>query len=237
MAFDRVYLGEEFCVTITRYLLPSFCQAVDRKSVEKLIHIVDDDEAIRSSLDMLFSSVDLEVTTHVDGKAFMDYVENHDADSIGCVLLDVRMPGLSGVEVHKQLRDRGFSNPVIFITGHGDIPMAVQAMHEGAFDFIQKPFRDQDLLDRVTAAMNEVESLSMTKAKLSEYRSRYQSLTPRETEVMAMIVAGHANKVVAADLNLSQRTVEIHRSRVMEKMKARSLAELVRLAVQLESAK
>lgn len=203
--------------------------------MEKQIHIVDDDEAIRSSLNMLFSSIDLEVTTHIDGKAFMGYLEKNNMEHIGCIVLDIRMPGLSGVEVHKQLRDRGFSNPVIFITGHGDVPMAVQAMHEGAFDFIEKPFRDQDLLDRVSAAIAEVESQTQTRATVNEYQTRYESLTPREKEIMSMIVAGHANKVVAADLNLSQRTVEIHRSRVMEKMKARSLAELVRVAVRLEA--
>jgi len=204
--------------------------------MEKQIHVVDDDEAIRSSLSMLFQSVELNVTTHVDGKAFLEYTENNSMDSTGCIVLDIRMPGMSGVEVHKQLHDRGFSYPVIFITGHGDIPMAVQAMHDGAFDFIQKPFRDQDLLDRVIAAVDKVGTLTESEATLQEYKSRYDSLTEREKEVMAMIVTGSANKVVAADLNLSQRTVEIHRSRVMEKMQSRSLAELVRIAVQLESA-
>jgi len=204
--------------------------------MEKQIHIVDDDEAIRSSLSMLFQSVELNVTTHVDGKAFLEYTENNSMDSTGCIVLDIRMPGMSGVEVHKQLHDRGISYPVIFITGHGDIPMAVRAMHEGAFDFIQKPFRDQDLLDRVIAAVDKVGTLAESEATLKDYKARYDSLTEREKEVMAMIVTGNANKVVAADLNLSQRTVEIHRSRVMEKMQSRSLAELVRIAVQLESA-
>jgi len=200
------------------------------------IHIVDDDSAIRASLTMLFKSVGLEVITHEDGNAFLEHCEGNDMSQVGCIVLDIRMPGLSGIEVQQQLKQKGIDSPLIFITGHGDIQMAVQAMHDGAFDFIQKPFRDQDLLDRVNAATSKADSEAEDASELVDYKARFETLTAREREVMGMIVEGKANKVVAADLNLSQRTVEIHRSRVMEKMEVRSLAELVRIAVSIERA-
>jgi two-component system response regulator FixJ len=149
-------------------------------------------------------------------------------------VLDIRMPGTSGLEVQKILQERGNTLPIIFITGHGDVPMAVEAMQIGAFDFVQKPFRDQELVDRVTKALSENLDNQEDAGHKRDVLECYNQLTPREKEVMHCVVAGQANKVIAMDLGVSQRTVEIHRARVMEKMKARSLADLVRMALLLD---
>ena len=196
------------------------------------IFIVDDDEAIRDSLDVLLKTVDLNTTTFSSGDEFL---EAYDPGWEGCILLDIRMPGTSGMEVQKRLAESGCSIPIIFITGHGDIPMAVEAMHIGAFDFIQKPFRDQDLLDRIDQALTTSDEQEQQSARKKTVQNQFQTLTPREQEVMQFVVHGSANKVIAMDLGVSQRTVEIHRARVMEKMQARSLAELVRMALLIES--
>jgi len=150
-------------------------------------------------------------------------------------VLDVRMPGMSGIELQQQLNLRGATIPVIFITGHGDIPMAVEAMQHGAFDFLQKPFRDQDLIDRIQRAL---ERDARNRAALTQHariRQRFESLTPREREVLMLMTRGKPNKVMAAELGVSQRTVEIHRARVMEKSGADSLAQLVRMVMDLEA--
>jgi len=196
------------------------------------IFVVDDDEAIRDSLAVLLKTVDLNATTFSSGDEFL---EAYDPGWEGCILLDIRMPGTSGMEVQKRLAESGCSIPVIFITGHGDIPMAVEAMHGGAFDFIQKPFRDQDLLDRIDQALTTSNEQEQQSARKKTVQNQLQTLTPREQEVMQLVVHGSANKVIAMDLGVSQRTVEIHRARVMEKMQARSLAELVRMALLIES--
>lgn len=194
------------------------------------VHIVDDDDAVRKSLQMLFKTVGIEAVAYESGDNFLDRFD----DSVyGCILLDIRMPGMSGLEVQKQLSERGSSLPIIFITGHGDVPMAVEAMQLGAFDFVQKPFRDQDLMDRVSQALSQSEEQREETEQKQEVSQRYDSLTPREKEVMACVVKGQANKVIAMDRNVSQRTVEIHRARVMEKMQARSLADLVRMSIQI----
>ncbi len=198
---------------------------------EGKVHIVDDDDAVRKSLQLLFKTVDIEATAYESGDMFL---EQFDDAVEGCVLLDIRMPGMSGLEVQKQLQDRGNSMPIIFITGHGDVPMAVEAMQSGAFDFIQKPFRDQDLMDRVSQALSQSEEQREASEQKEEVGQRYESLTPREKEVMGCVVKGQANKVIAMDRDVSQRTVEIHRARVMEKMQARSLADLVRMSIQIE---
>jgi FixJ family two-component response regulator len=148
-------------------------------------------------------------------------------------VLDVRMPGMSGLELQEELNRRGAIVPVIFISGHGDIPMAVDAIQHGAFDFLQKPFRDQDLIDRVQRALAIDHANRETLAQRDTVRQRYESLTPREQEVIALVTQGKANKVMAGDLGVSQRTVEIHRARVMEKMGAQSLAQLVRMVIDL----
>jgi len=181
---------------------------------------------------VLLKTVDLNATTFSSGDEF---IEAYDPGWEGCILLDIRMPGTSGMEVQKRLAESGCSIPIIFITGHGDIPMAVEAMHGGAFDFIQKPFRDQDLLDRIDQALTTSNEQEQQAARKKTVQNQLQTLTPREQEVMQLVVHGSANKVIAMDLGVSQRTVEIHRARVMEKMQARSLAELVRMALLIES--
>ena len=201
------------------------------KSYVPIVYIVDDDEAVRSSLRFLIHSVGLQAQVFVSAK---DFLITHDPRQPGCLLLDVRMPGMSGLDLQQELNRRGATIPVVFITGHGDVPMAVEAMQQGAFDFLQKPFRDQDLLDRVQRAMaRDLESRGRLAAR-AEILARLATLTPRETEVMRLVTTGKANKVVGADLGVSQRTVEIHRAHVMEKMRAGSLAELVRMVLDSE---
>ncbi len=195
------------------------------------VFIVDDDSAVRDSLCLLLKSVDIAAQAFASGDEFLGA---YDPDWKGCVLLDIRMPRISGMEVQKRLIEKNCTLPIIFITGHGDIPMAVEAMHLGAHDFVQKPFHDEELLDRIQQALisqrQQQDELSLKKS----VKDHYEQLTPREKEVMSDVVRGHANKVIAIDLGLSQRTVEIHRARVMEKMHARSLAELVRLSLLIE---
>ncbi len=196
------------------------------------VFVVDDDEAIRDSLNMVLDTVSLNAVTFSSGDEFL---EAYDAGWEGCILLDIRMPGTSGMELQKRLVENGCRLPIIFITGHGDIPMAVEAMHVGAFDFIQKPFRDQDLLDRIGQALSAREEQEQQFVKKKTIEKQLKTLTPREHEVMKLVVDGAANKVIAMDLGVSQRTVEIHRARAMKKMRARSLAELVRMALLVES--
>jgi two-component system response regulator FixJ len=162
-----------------------------------------------------------------------EFLANFKADSPGCLVLDIRMPDMSGLELQQYLNRMGSMLPVIFITGHGDVPMAVQAMKEGAFEFIQKPFRDQDLLDRINHALKQDAENRSIVARRAEVLQRLNSLTPRERQVMDLVVDGAANKVIAIDLELSERTVEIHRAKVMEKMGARSVAHLVKLHLTL----
>ena len=198
------------------------------KSPAASVFIVDDDEAVRSSLRLLIRSVGLQAQAFASAREFLDA---YDARHPGCLVLDVRMPGMSGLELQQELNQRGATIPVVFITGHGDVPMAVEAMQQGAFDFLQKPFRDQDLLDRVQRAMTRDAELRASMAARSEIMARLASLTPREMEVLRLVTRGKANKVVGAELGVSQRTVEIHRAHVMEKMRAGSLAELVRMVL------
>jgi FixJ family two-component response regulator len=197
-----------------------------------IVYIVDDDEAVRDSLCFLLKSVGIVGHGFSSGNEFLNA---YDADWQGCILLDIRMPGISGMEVQRQLSERSCPLPIIFITGHGDIPMAVEAMHLGAYDFIQKPFHDQDLLDRIQQALSTYRESQDELTLKKDVQERYEKLTPREREVMEAVVLGHANKVIAMDLELSQRTVEIHRARVMEKMQARSLASLVKYSLLLSS--
>lgn len=195
------------------------------------IFVVDDDDAVRNSLRLLIKSVGLPVLTFSSAPEFL---AAYLPEQAGCVLLDIRMPGMGGMELQQLLNMRGAVIPVIFITGHGDIPMAVEAMQNGAFDFLQKPFRDQDLIDRVKKATERDAATRLQLRQLELIRDRMDSLTPREREVQGLMIQGKQNKVMAADLGLSQRTVEIHRARVMEKMEAQSLAQLVRMLLELE---
>jgi FixJ family two-component response regulator len=194
--------------------------------------VVDDDEAVRSSLRMLFRSIGLPVQVYASAQ---DFLPQYSLDQPGCLVVDVRMPGLSGLELQHELNLRGATIPVVFITGHGDIAMAVEAMQHGAFDFLAKPFRDQDLIDRVQRAMQQDAAHRLEFGNCARIRERLESLTPREREVLALVTSGKANKVMAAELGVSQRTIEIHRARVMEKMQANSLAQLVRMSLEVSA--
>jgi FixJ family two-component response regulator len=197
---------------------------------EAIVHIVDDDAAVRDSLTLLLRTVGLASRAYASGDEFLGaYAPRR----VECLVTDVRMPGLSGLELQHELAERHFDIPIIFITGHGDIPMAVKGMKSGAIDFIQKPFRDQDLLDRIHQALQIAQNSQDARRETATIQKRVSTLTPREREVMDKVVSGCANKVIAMDLGVSQRTVELHRARVMQKMGARSLAELVRLAQKL----
>jgi FixJ family two-component response regulator len=196
-----------------------------------MVYIVDDDDAIRDSLGLLMRSVGLASRGF---ESALDFLRGYDPDAHGCVVADIRMPGLSGLELQEELNERQARTPLIFITGHGDVPMAVKAMQAGAVDFIQKPFRDQDLLDCIHRALQQDLSARHSELEKQSVLDKMAALTPREAEVMEKVVAGCANKVIALDLGVSQRTVELHRARVMKKMQVRSLAELVRLVSQAD---
>ena len=196
------------------------------------IFVVDDDEGVRNSLRFLLKSVGL--ATHTLASA-SEFLEVYSPKQPGCLVLDVRMPGMSGLELQQQLNLRGAVIPVIFITGHGDIPMAVEAMQHGACDFLQKPFRDQDLIDRIQRALERDARNRAALAQHDHIQERFNSLTPREQDVLRLMTRGMPNKVMAAELGVSQRTVEIHRARVMEKSGAASLAQLVRMVMDMEA--
>jgi two-component system, LuxR family, response regulator FixJ len=195
------------------------------------VFVVDDDDAVRDSLKLLLKSIGLPVVAYPSAPEFLDAYR---PEQPGCLILDIRMPGMSGLELQQQLNLRGAVIPVVFISGHGDIPMAVEAMQHGAFDFLQKPFRDQDLIDRVQKAMERDAASRDQLRQLGRIQQRLDCLTAREREVLGLMVLGKQNKVMAGALGVSQRTVEIHRARVMEKMQARSLAQLVRMMLELE---
>ena len=190
------------------------------------VYIVDDDQAIRHAMELLMRSVGLDYEIFHSGD---DFLSNHTNDRARCLVLDIRMPGLGGLELQEQLNNTGSTLPVIFITGHGDVPMAVEAMQKGAVDFIQKPFRDQELLDRIGEALKTDQERRSAREEKAEVQSRVEKLTNRERQVLDLVVTGKPNKVIAYELGVSQRTVEIHRARVMEKMQAKSLADLVRM--------
>ena len=197
---------------------------------QPIVFVVDDDDAVRNSLRLLLKSASLSTTAFASAQEFL---AGWIADQPGCLVLDVRMPGMSGLELQEELNRRGAIIPVIFISGHADVPMAVEAIQHGAFDFLQKPFSDQDLIDRIQRALAADAGNRQALSQLDELRKRYASLTPREQEVLVLVTDGRANKVMAGDLGLSQRTIEIHRARVMEKMGARSVAQLVRMTLDL----
>lgn len=193
---------------------------------KQTVFIVDDDLAIRHAMSLLLRSVGLESETFATAD---DFLERCDGYSAACLVLDIRMPGLSGLELQQRLLELGVSIPIIFITGHADVPMAVEAMQNGAVAFIQKPFTDDELLESISEAMISGDHERRKQETRSRIDARRQTLTPREREVMDLVVTGKANKVIAFELGVSQRTVEVHRARVMEKMQARSLADLVRM--------
>jgi FixJ family two-component response regulator len=194
------------------------------KNGNPLVYLVDDDEAVRDALGMLFRSIGLQ---HEAYSSALDFLQHYDGKRHSCLVADIRMPGLSGLELQQRLNEQRAEIPIIFITGHGDVPMAVTAMKSGAADFVQKPFRDQDLIDRIHKALDRDLERRKGRAEEDAIRARIALLTPRENEVMQRVVRGQANKVIAMDLGVSQRTVELHRARVMRKLKMRSVAELV----------
>ncbi len=196
-----------------------------------IVFLVDDDEAVRDSLGLLMKSVALTSRSFASADEFL---AEYDPDCPGCLVLDIRMPGMSGMDLQQKLIDMRAIIPIIFISGHGDIPMAVEAMQRGAVDFIPKPFRDHELLGRINKALEDDRKNRDTLVEREVVEERIERLTPREKQVLELVVQGKANKVIAGDLEVSQRTVEIHRARVMEKMKARSLAQLVRMAMQIQ---
>ncbi len=191
------------------------------------IHLVDDDEAIRHSASFMLRHAGFNVRTYKDGLQFLDAV---DSTSLGCVLLDVRMPGMDGLAVLRVLGNKGVTMPVIVLTGHGDVAVAVEAMKSGAKDFIEKPYDKQTLLASIKAAFNNLESKEATSAQEVIARGKIAALTPRELEVLERLVGGMTNKAIAEDLSISSRTVEIHRGHVMEKLEADSLSAALRIA-------
>jgi len=192
-----------------------------------IVHIVDDDESLCRAVDSLCRSIGLRTRTYASAREFLDAREGELA---GCLVLDVRLPGISGLDFQSQLAELGIHLPVILVTGHGDIQMSVRAMKAGAVDFLPKPFRDQELLDAVTAAIERDRKRRMADGGVEVIRDRFLTLSPREQQVMMLVTAGKMNKQVAGELGLSEITVKIHRGAAMRKMGARTLADLVRMA-------
>ena len=197
-----------------------------------VVFIVDDDASVRRSIQDLLSSVALRSEAFATPQEFL---ASQRADCPGCLVLDVRLPGMSGLDFQRALAEAGVSLPIIFITGHGDVPMSVQAMKSGAVEFLMKPFRTQELLDAIQQALDRDRRLREGRREIAELRHRYETLTPREREVMELVVSGLLNKQIAAELGTGEHTVKIHRSHVMAKMKADSLPALIRMADRLKT--
>jgi FixJ family two-component response regulator len=195
-----------------------------------VVFVIDDDPSMRLALEDLVSTVGLEVRAFAAPQQFL---QSKRPDAPGCLVLDVRLPGMSGLTFHKELANEGVALPVIFITGHGDIPMSVRAMKAGAVEFLSKPFHDQDLLDAIHAAIEQDRKRRLEATRLAELRERFATLTERERQIMSLVVIGRANKQIAAELTVSEMTVKVHRGQVMRKMQAGSLPELVRMADRL----
>jgi two-component system response regulator FixJ len=195
---------------------------------EAIVHIIDDDDAVRDSLAFLLTSSGIRAETHASAAVFLEHFA---AASIGCIVTDIRMPDISGIDLLRQVKERDPALPVIVITGHGDVPLAVEAMKLGAADFLEKPFDDDALLAAIHSALDRERQRDEHGTRIAEFRSRFASLSAREREVLEGLVAGHPNKIIAYDLGISPRTVEVYRANVMTKMKASTLSDLVRMAL------
>lgn len=193
---------------------------------ESTVFVVDDDEAIRHSLELLIGAVGRRVRVFADSASFL---EAFDAGFRGCIVADLRMPGMNGLEMQERLSEIGCSLPIIFLSAHGDVPAAVRALQKGAVDFLEKPFNPKELLEKIEQAIAMDTQRSAAAEKSARIAARISELTPRELEIMQLVADGHSSKVIAVDLGISERTVELHRSRIMKKMSARSVAELVRM--------
>ncbi len=202
------------------------------KEPDAIVFVIDDDALIRDGMQSLIKTIGLRVQTFSSARDFLAAAR---PDAPGCIILDVRMPGLNGLDLQRELSSAGVYIPIIFITGHGDIPMSVRAMKDGAMEFLTKPVRGQDLLDAVQKAVAHDRDLRKERMQLTELRNRFDSLTPREKEVLELVVAGLLNKQIADQLGTSELTVKTHRAHVMEKTQADSLAHLVRMAVKLRT--
>ena len=199
--------------------------------LQPCVHIIEDDDAVRDSLQMMLESIGRKTKAFANADSFLSI---YNQEMAGCIVLDIRMPGINGMELQRKLNELNSILPIIFVTGHGDVPMAVEAMQQGAIDFVQKPYREQELLDKIATAMALDEENRASLQQRQVIMQRMNELTPRERDVMQLMVEGKANKVIAIDLDISQRTVEIHRARVMEKLSANSLAHLVRMFMAVE---
>ena len=201
------------------------CETTKDEAV--IVHVIDDDISLRESLSLLLPTVGLTVRAYTSVQEFLDAGPH---DTLGCIVLDVRLPGISGLDFQSRRDGFGIHLPIVLMTGHGDVPMSVRAMKAGAVDFLPKPFRDQDMIDAVTAAVASDQERRAADSAVADVRDRFASLSPREQQVMTLVTAGKMNKQVAFDLGLSEITVKTYRGAVMEKMAARSFADLVRMA-------
>jgi two-component system, LuxR family, response regulator FixJ len=198
---------------------------------KQLVYVIDDDEAVRDSMGMLLESADLAFRCFASAD---DFIAEHDGSQRGCLVLDIRMPGMNGIELQQKLKSIDSSLPIVFITGHGDVAMAVEAMRQGALDFLRKPVDEEAFLERIAYALDQESGDWHQKLDREEARQRIASLTEREQEVFHLVAEGVANKAIASELGISERTVEVHRSQVMKKLEARTLAQLVRIHLQSE---